>query len=145
MESNTINTINIDIPTYSGPLETLLDLAKNQKVDLAQISITKLADHFLEFIKKSKNLDLAFEYLIMATWLAYLKSKLLLPEDEEDNFKASEIAEKLKLQLKKLELIRLLSEQLLKRDRIGKNIFYRGMKGGIRSIKNPAFRANFEL
>ena len=139
MESNTNNTINIDIPTYSGPLETLLDLAKNQKVDLAQISITTLADHFLEFIKKSKNLDLAFEYLIMATWLAYLKSKLLLPEDEEDNFKASEIAEKLKLQLKKLELIRLLSEQLLKRDRIGKNIFYRGMKGGIRSIKNPAY------
>tara|TARA_S200000501_G_scaffold366529_1_gene401379 strand:- start:136 stop:897 length:762 start_codon:yes stop_codon:yes gene_type:complete len=146
MESNTINTINIDIPTYSGPLETLLDLAKNQKVDLAQISITKLADHFLEFIKKSKNLDLAFEYLIMATWLAYLKSKLLLPEDEEDNFKASEIAEKLKLQLKKLELIRLLSEQLLKRDRIGKNIFYRGMKGGIRSIKNPAYKVSlYEL
>ena len=146
MESNTINTINIDIPTYSGPLETLLDLAKNQKVDLAQISITKLADHFLEFIKKSKNLDLAFEYLIMATWLAYLKSKLLLPEDEEDNFKASEIAEKLKLQLKKLELIRLLSEQLLKRDRIGKNIFYRGMKGGIRSIKNPVYKVSlYEL
>tara|TARA_Y100000817_G_C16802918_1_gene520535 strand:- start:41 stop:802 length:762 start_codon:yes stop_codon:yes gene_type:complete len=146
MESNTINTINIDIPTYSGPLETLLDLAKNQKVDLAQISITTLADHFLEFIKKSKNLDLAFEYLIMATWLAYLKSKLLLPEDEEDNFKASEIAEKLKLQLKKLELIRLLSEQLLKRDRIGKNIFYRGMKGGIRSIKNPVYKVSlYEL
>ena len=146
MESNTNNTINIDIPTYSGPLETLLDLAKNQKVDLAQISITKLADHFLEFIKKSKNLDLAFEYLIMATWLAYLKSKLLLPEDEEDNFKASEIAEKLKLQLKKLELIRLLSEQLLKRDRIGKNIFYRGMKGGIRSIKNPVYKVSlYEL
>ena len=146
MESNTNNTINIDIPTYSGPLETLLDLAKNQKVDLAQISITTLADHFLEFIKKSKNLDLAFEYLIMATWLAYLKSKLLLPEDEEDNFKASEIAEKLKLQLKKLELIRLLSEQLLKRDRIGKNIFYRGMKGGIRSIKNPVYKVSlYEL
>ena len=146
MESNTNNTINIDIPTYSGPLETLLDLAKNQKVDLAQISITTLADHFLEFIKKSKNLDLAYEYLIMATWLAYLKSKLLLPEDEEDNFKASEIAEKLKLQLKKLELIRLLSEQLLKRDRIGKNIFYRGMKGGIRSIKNPVYKVSlYEL
>ena len=146
MESNTNNTINIDIPTYSGPLETLLDLAKNQKVDLAQISITTLADHFLEFIKKSKNLDLAFEYLIMATWLAYLKSKLLLPEDEEDNFKASEIAEKLKLQLKKLELIRLLSDQLLKRDRIGKNIFYRGMKGGIRSIKNPVYKVSlYEL
>tara|TARA_Y100001970_G_scaffold270841_1_gene365283 strand:- start:985 stop:1746 length:762 start_codon:yes stop_codon:yes gene_type:complete len=146
MESNLNSNISIDIPSYSGPLETLLDLAKNQKVDLTKISITILADHFLEYIKESKNLDLAFEYLIMATWLAYLKSKLLLPEDEDDNFKASEIAEKLKLQLKKLELIRLLSDQLLKRDRIGKNIFYRGMKGGIRSINNPVYNVTlYEL
>jgi len=146
MESNSNNSISVDIPSYSGPLETLLDLAKNQKVDLTKISITILADHFLNYIKESKNLDLAFEYLIMATWLAYLKSKLLLPEDEEDNFKASEIAEKLKLQLKKLELIRLLSDQLLKRDRIGKNIFYRGMKGGIRSINNPVYNVTlYEL
>ena len=139
MESNSNNSISIDIPSYSGPLETLLDLAKNQKVDLTKISITILADNFLNYIKESKNLDLAFEYLIMATWLAYLKSKLLLPEDDEDNFKASEIAEKLKLQLKKLELIRLLSDQLLKRDIIGKNIFYRGMKGGIKSVNNPVY------
>ena len=146
MESNLNSNISIDIPSYSGPLETLLDLAKNQKVDLTKISITILADHFLEYIKESKNLDLAFEYLIMATWLAYLKSKLLLPEDGDDNFKASEIAEKLKLQLKKLELIRLLSDQLLKRDRIGKNIFYRGMKGGIRSINNPVYNVTlYEL
>ena len=146
MESNSINSISVEIPSYSGPLDTLLDLAKNQKVDLTKISITILADHFLNYIKESKNLDLAFEYLIMATWLAYLKSKLLLPEDEEDNFKASEIAEKLKLQLKKLELIRLLSDQLLKRDRIGKNIFYRGMKGGIRSINNPVYNVTlYEL
>jgi len=146
MESNSNSNISVDIPSYSGPLETLLDLAKNQKIDLTKISITTLADHFLDYIKESKNLDLAFEYLIMATWLAYLKSKLLLPEDEEDNFKASEIAEKLKLQLKKLELIRLLSDQLLKRDRIGKNIFYRGMKGGIRSINNPVYNVTlYEL
>ena len=84
-----------------------MDLAKSQKVDLAEISITKLADQFLEFIKKSENLDLesASEYLLMATWLAYLKSKLLLPEDEEDDFKALEVAEKLKLQLKNLNLL----------------------------------------
>ena len=98
MESNNVNSISIEIPNYSGPLEVLLDLAKNQKVDLTKISITKLADQFLEYIKKfkNKNLDLAFEYLLMATWLTYLKSKLLLPEDEEDTFKANEIAEKLK-------------------------------------------------
>ena len=102
MESTLNKSISIEIPNYSGPLETLLDLAKNQKVDLTEISVTKLAENFLDFINdsKNKNLDLAYEYLLMATWLTYLKSKLLLPEDEEDDFKASEVAEKLKLQLK---------------------------------------------
>ena len=110
-------TLNVDIDNYSGPLEVLLDLAKAQKVDLANISITQLADQFINFIKRLKeiNLDIASEYLLMATWLAYLKSKLLLPEDEEEDFKASEVAEKLKLQLKKLELVRLFSDQLLKK------------------------------
>ena len=119
----------------------MLDLAKSQKVDLAEISITKLADQFLEFIKTSKNLDLetASEYLLMATWLAYLKSKLLLPEDEDDDFKALEVAEKLKLQLKKLELIRILSDRMLKKKRLGVHIFTRGMKGGIRSINTPVY------
>ena len=75
----------------------------------------------------------------MATWLAYLKSKLLLPEDEDDDFKALEVAEKLKLQLKKLELIRILSDQMLKKNRLGVHIFTRGMKGGIRSINTPVY------
>ena len=124
MESND-NLISINIPNYSGPLDTLLDLAKNQKVDLTKISITLLAENFQKFIHKfkSKNLDKAFEYLIMATWLAYLKSKLLLPEDDEENFQAVAIAEKLKLQLKKLELIRLLSDQLLKKKELEKIFF----------------------
>ena len=115
LEKNEI--LKIDIDNYSGPLEVLLDLAKAQKVNLADISITQLADQFIEFINSAKeiNLNLATEYLLMATWLAYLKSKLLLPEDEDDDFKASEVAEKLKLQLKKLELIRILSDQLLKK------------------------------
>ena len=135
------NSFSIDIPNYNGPLEILLDLAKNQKVDLANISITKLADQFLEFVKNNENLNLesASEFLLMATWLAYLKSKLLLPEDEDDDFKAFEVAERLKLQLKKLELIRLLSDQLLKKKRIGKDIFYRGMRGGIKSIYTPTY------
>jgi len=141
MESNNTNKISINIPNYSGPLDVLLDLAKSQKVDLAKISITKLADQFLEFIKVNKNLNLesASEYLLMATWLAYLKSKLLLPEDEEDDFKALEVAEKLKLQLKKLELIRILSDQMLQKKRLGVHIFTRGMKGGIRSINTPEY------
>ena len=141
MESKNANQISIDIPNYSGPLELLLDLAKTQKVNLAEISITLLADQFLDFIKKQKDLNLesASEYLLMATWLAYLKSKLLLPEDDEDDFKASEAAEKLKLQLKKLELIRILSDQMLKKKRLGIDIFTRGMKGGIRSINTPVY------
>ena len=141
MESNYTNQISINIPNYSGPLEVLLDLAKSQKVDLAEISITKLADQFLEFIKKKQdlNLETASEYLLMATWLAYLKSKLLLPDDNEDDFQALEVAEKLKLQLKKLELIRILSDQMLQKKRLGVHIFTRGMKGGIRSINNPVY------
>ncbi len=141
MESNITNKISINIPNYSGPLEVLLDLAKTQKVDLAEISITKLADQFLQFIKNSDqlNLETASEYLLMATWLAYLKSKLLLPDDDDDDFKALEVAEKLKLQLKKLELIRILSDQMLQKKRLGVHIFTRGMKGGIRSINTPVY------
>ena len=141
MESKRNNQFLIDIPNYNGSLEILLDLAKTQKVDLADISITRLADNFLDYVKKSENLNLeiASEYLLMATWLAYLKSKLLLPEDDNEDFKALEVAERLKLQLKRLELIRLLSDQLLKKKRIGKDIFYRGMKGGIKSIYTPIY------
>ncbi len=148
MESNNTNRISINIPNFSGPLEVLLDLAKSQKVDLAEISITKLADQFLEFIKSNKNLNLetASEYLLMATWLAYLKSKLLLPEDDDDDFKALEVAEKLKLQLKKLELIRILSDQMLQKKRLGVHIFTRGIKGGIRSINTPVYEVSlYEL
>ena len=141
MESIKSNQISVNIPNYSGPLEVLLDLAKNQKVDLADISITQLADQFLEYIKNKKelNLETASEFLLMATWLAYLKSKLLLPEDDEDDFKALEVAEKLKLQLKKLELIRILSDQMLQKKRLGVHIFSRGMRGGIRSINKPIY------
>merc|ERR1711991_1185623 len=133
--------ISINIPNFNGPLDLLLDLAKTQKVDLAEISIAKLADQFLNFIKNEKdlNLETASEYLLMATWLAYLKSKLLLPDNEDDDFKALEVAEKLKLQLKKLELIRILSDQMLQKKRLGVHIYTRGMKGGIRSINTPVY------
>jgi len=133
--------LRINIDNYSGPLEVLLDLAKSQKVDLTSISITQLANEFIDFIDSTKeiNLDVASEYLLMATWLAYLKSKLLLPEDDDDEFKASEVAKTLKLQLKKLELIRLLSDKLLKKQRLGVDVHMRGMSGGIRTIKNSKY------
>ncbi len=132
---------NVQLFNYNGPLDVLLDLAKAQKVNLEEISVTKLADQFHEFITKAKsiNLEIASEYLLMATWLTYLKSKLLLPESEEEEFKVSEVAEKLKLQLKKLELIRLLSDQMLKRKRLGKDIFMRGKRGHIKSIYNSNY------
>tara|TARA_B100000029_G_scaffold448131_1_gene470414 strand:+ start:210 stop:950 length:741 start_codon:yes stop_codon:yes gene_type:complete len=141
MNLSTQDSLKIKIDNYSGPLEVLLELAKTQKVDLTSISITQLADQFIEFINSAKkiNLDLASEYLLMATWLAYLKSKLLLPQDDEDDFKATEVAEKLKLQLKKLELIRLLSDQLLKRSRLGIDIRMRGMKGAVRLKNNSKY------
>ena len=148
MELSGADSLKIKIDNYSGPLEVLLDLAKAQKVDLASISIAQLADQFIKFINSAKkiNLDLASEYLLMATWLAYLKSKLLLPDDDEDDFKASEVAAQLKLQLKKLELIRLLSDQLLKKKRLGIDIHMRGMKGGIRTKKNSEYSVSlFEL
>ena len=134
MDNTQDKFLKVNIDNYSGPLDVLLDLAKAQKVDLAVISITQLADQFIEFINSAKkiNLDLASEYLLMATWLAYLKSKLLLPQEEEEDFKVTEVAEKLKTQLKKLELIRLFSDQLLKKKRLGIDIHSRGMTGGIR-------------
>ena len=148
MEKNENQILKIDIDNYSGPLDVLLDLAKSQKVDLATISITQLADQFIDFINSAKkvSLDIASEYLLMATWLAYLKSKLLLPQDEEDEFKASEVAEKLKMQLKKLELIRLLSDKLLEKKRLGVDIYTRGMTGGIRLRKHSEYAVSlYEL
>tara|TARA_Y100000590_G_C15635550_1_gene982860 strand:- start:775 stop:1515 length:741 start_codon:yes stop_codon:yes gene_type:complete len=148
MELNDSNQFKVNLTTFSGPLDVLLDLAKSQKVDLEKISVTKLADQFHNFITKAKNinLELASEYLLMATWLTYLKSKLLLPESDEEEFKAFEVAEKLKLQLKKLELIRLLSDQMLKRKRLGKDVFLRGSKSGTKSIFNTKYSLNlFEI
>jgi len=138
---NDSQIFNVNLNNFNGPLEVLLDLAKSQKVNLEKISITLLADQFLDFIKSDAkiNLDLASEYLLMATWLTYLKSKLLLPETDEEEFKALEVAEKLKLQLKKLELIRLLSDQMLKRKRLGKDVFMRGIRGKIKSIYSAKY------
>jgi len=135
------NKFNVNLNAFSGSLDVLLDLAKSQKVNLENISVSKLADQFHEFITKAKNLNLkiASDYLLMATWLTYLKSKLLLPDSDEEEFKVLEIAEKLKLQLKKLELIRLLSDQMLKRKRLGRDVFMRGVRGKIKSIYNEKY------
>ena len=142
------NNFSVELENYQGPLDVLLDLAKTQKVDLENISITLLADQFHNYITEEKNLNLeaASEYLLMATWLTYLKSKLLLPENPEEEFKVLEVAEQLKLQLKKLELIRLLSDQMLRRKRLGREIRLRGIKGHIKSIYSAEYKLNlYEL
>tara|TARA_B110000483_G_C18031790_1_gene479045 strand:+ start:47 stop:787 length:741 start_codon:yes stop_codon:yes gene_type:complete len=148
MQDTDSNNFNVNLENYQGPLDILLDLAKAQKVDLENISITLLADQFHKYIIKEKdlNLEIASEYLLMATWLTYLKSKLLLPGNPEEEFKVLEVAEQLKLQLKKLELIRLLSDQMLKRKRLGREIRLRGIKGTIRSIYSTEYKLNlYEL
>ena len=144
MNNHSSTHFNVNLNNYKGPLDVLLDLAKSQKVNLENISITILADQFHEFITKESNLnlELASDYLLMATWLTYLKSKLLLPDSDEEEFKALEVAEKLKLQLKKLELIRLLSQQMLKRKRLGKDVFLRGIRGNIKSIYSSKYSVN---
>jgi segregation and condensation protein A len=148
MSDTDSNNFNVELENYQGPLDVLLDLAKAQKVDLENISITLLADQFHDYITNEKNLNLetASEYLLMATWLTYLKSKLLLPGNPEEEFKLLEVAQQLKLQLKKLELIRLLSDQMLKRKRLGREIRLRGIKGSIRSIYSTEYKLNlYEL
>jgi len=148
MQDSVSSLFEVNIDNYNGPLDILLDLAKAQKVNLEEISITKLADQFHDFISNNKdlNLEIVSEYLVMATWLAYLKSKLLLPGSPEEEFKVQEVADRLKIQLKKLELIRLLSDQMLKRKRLGREIRTRGMKGNIRSIYSSEYKLSlFEL
>ena len=144
MSDTDSKNFNVDLENYQGPLDVLLDLAKAQKVDLENISITLLVDQFHDYITNEKNLNLetASEYLLMATWLTYLKSKLLLPGNPEEEFKLLEVAQQLKLQLKKLELIRLLSDQMLKRKRLGREIRLRGIKGSIRSIYSTEYKLN---
>jgi segregation and condensation protein A len=132
----------VDVDGYEGPLDVLLALARAQKVDLRKISILALAEQYLEFIAEARRrqLDLAADYLVMASWLAYLKSKLLLPEPEtEGEPTAEELAERLTLQLQRLEAIRMAAARLMSRDRLGSDVFLRGAPEGIRVIKTPQY------
>ena len=132
----------IDVDGYEGPLDVLLALARAQKVDLRKISILALAEQYLAFVAEArkKQLDLAADYLVMASWLAFLKSKLLLPEQEKDGEpSAEELAERLTLQLQRLEAIRIAATRLMSRDRLGTEVFLRGSPEGIRVIKSPKY------
>jgi segregation and condensation protein A len=134
----------IDVEGFEGPLDLLLSLARNQKVDLAKISILALAEQYLAFIEEARRirLELAADYLVMAAWLAYLKSRLLLPEKEgEAGPTAEDMATALALRLQRLEAIRLAADQLSGRAQLGRDVFGRGAPEPIADIKRPEWTA----
>ena len=140
----------VDIEGYEGPLDVLLAMARTQKVDITRISILALAEQYLEFIAEARrlSLEIAADYLVMAAWLAYLKSKLLLPEVDEDGEELSgpEMAARLTWQLKRLEAFREAGQKLMDRNRLGRDIFKRGEPEGIRLIRNSVYEVTlYEL
>src|SRR5438067_555121 len=134
----------VDVEGFEGPLDLLLSLARQQKVDLAKISILALADQYLAFIEEARKvrLELAADYLVMAAWLAYLKSRLLLPEAAgELGPSAEEMATALALRLRRLEAIRNAAEALIARPQLGRDVFGRGAPEPIADIKRPEWTA----
>ncbi len=124
----------LDIDGYEGPIDVLLELARKQKVDLIHVSILQLVRQYMAFIERAQalNLELAAEYLVMASWLAYLKSRLLLPrEDDDEDLSAEDMAEALQFQLLRLEAIQKAAEQLSQRPQLGQGVFARGAPEGL--------------
>lgn len=133
---------------WEGPLDLLLSLARAQKVDLAQISILQLVEQYLTFIAEARalKLEVAADYLVMAAWLAYLKSCLLLPKDPEQDPSPEDIALRLQMRLQRLDAMREAGARLLGRDRIGRDVFMRGAPEGLRLIRKSAWQARaFDL
>jgi segregation and condensation protein A len=134
----------VDVEGFEGPLDLLLMLARQQKVDLAKISILALADQFLKFIEEARRLrlELAADYLVMAAWLAYLKSRLLLPDtNAPEGQSAEDMANALALRLRRLEAIRGVAERLLARPQLDRDVFGRGQPEPIAHIKTPQWTA----
>ena len=139
-------TLNLD--GWEGPLDLLLSLARAQKVDLAQISILQLVEQYLVYLGEARalKLEIAADYLVMAAWLAYLKSCLLLPKDPEADPSPEEIALRLQLRLQRLDAMREAGARLLGRDRIGRDVFLRGAPEGLRLIRKAAWQVrDFDL
>ncbi len=144
------DTLVVDVEGFEGPLDLLLAMARNQKVDLAKISILALAQQYLDFISEARRLrlEVAADYLVMAAWLAFLKSKLLLPpeRDEEGGPSGEELAQLLAFRLQRLSAMREAGAQLLTRKRLGRDIFARGMPEPLRITRKSLYGANvFDL
>jgi len=123
----------LELDGWEGPLDLLLDLARRQKVDLKAISILALVDQYIAYIERAEalRLEIAADYLVMAAWLAYLKSALLLPRDEQEDPSPEELALRLQLRLQRLGAMREAAARLLARDRIGRDVFLRGAPEGL--------------
>src|SRR5215212_9492720 len=133
---------------WEGPLDLLLNLARAQKVDLAQISILQLVEQYLTYLAEARalKLEIAADYLVMAAWLAYLKSCLLLPKDPEADPSPEEIALRLQMRLQRLDAMREAGARLLGRDRIGRDVFLRGAPEGLRLIRKATWQVrDFDL
>jgi segregation and condensation protein A len=140
------DTLRVDVEGFEGPLDLLLAMARTQKVDLAKISVLALAQQYLDFISEARRLrlEIAADYLVMAAWLAFLKSKLLLPaeKDEEGEPSGEELAALLAFRLKRLHAMREASAQLMTRKRLGRDIFARGMPEPTRITRKSVYDAN---
>lgn len=138
------DVLTLDLDGWEGPLDLLLSLARVQKVDLREISILALVEQYLQFIDQAKalKLELAADYLVMAAWLAYLKSGLLLPGDPEVDPSPEELAMRLQLRLQRLNAMREAGARLMARDRLGRDVFARGRPEGLKMVRKPAWDAS---
>lgn len=140
--------LTLSLDGWEGPLDLLLSLARTQKVDLAQISMLELVDQYITYLNEARalKLEIAADYLVMAAWLAYLKSCLLLPKDPEADPSPEEIALRLQLRLQRLDAMREAGARLLGRDRLGRDVFQRGAPEGLRLVRKSAWQVSaFEL
>lgn len=136
--------LTLDLDGWEGPLDLLLTLARSQKVDLREISILALVEQYLAFIQDAKRLklEIAADYLVMAAWLAYLKSCLLLPKDPEQDPSPEELALRLQLRLQRLSAMREAGARLMARDRLGRDLFLRGAAEGLRVVRRARWQAD---
>ena len=139
----------LELEGYGGPIDVLLQLARDQKVDLTRISILALADQYLEFIRRARQLrlELAADYLVMAAWLAYLKSRLLLPEaGDGEEPTGAELAAALKFRLQRLEAMQKAGKTLMERPQVGQAVFVRGAPEGLRLVSQSVYKVSlYEL
>lgn len=135
----------LELDGWEGPLDLLLDLARRQKVDLRKISILELVDQYLTYIERAEalRLELAADYLVMAAWLAYLKSALLLPRDEQEDPSPEELALRLQLRLQRLAAMRDAAARLMGRDRLGRDVFLRGAPEGLRIDRKAKWQCDW--